>query len=186
MSIRRFNLKHILAASVLMVTFSLPVFAQEADLAPLYERLKNAEQVDSKSITREIRMKWAQSGSDSMDLLLQRGKDALERGEHDAAIEHFSAVIDHAPNFAEAYHGRAQAYFAEDMAGPALADLEQALLINPQHFDALYGLATVLEQVNQPELAYDTYALVLALHPHYDKAKAARARLETQVEGREL
>ena len=62
-----------------------------------------AEAVDSKGITREIRMKWAQSGSDAMDLVLKRGQDALERGENDAAIEHFSAVIDHAPDFAEAY-----------------------------------------------------------------------------------
>ncbi len=186
MSILRLNLKHILAASALTVAFSIPLAAQPADLTQLYERLQEAEPTDSKSITREIRMKWGQSGSDSMDLLLQRGKDALERGEHIAAIEHFGAVIDHAPDFAEAYHGRAQAYFAEGLAGPALADLEQALLLNPHHFDALYGLATVLEQLNKPELAYKTYALVLTMHPHYDEAKAARARLETQVEGREL
>ena len=186
MTTPRFNLKHIVAASLLLVTFSLPGVAQQADLGQLYERLQKAEATDSKSITREIRMKWAQSGSDSMDLLLQRGKDALERGENAAAIDHFGAVIDHAPDFAEAYHGRAQAYFAEGLAGPALADLEMALRLNPHHFDALYGLATVLEQLQRPTLAYETYALVLTMHPHYDEAKAARARLKTQVEGREL
>lgn len=179
-------IKHTVAAGLLTVTFSIPVKGDEAGLTPLYERLQTAEAVDSKGITREIRMKWAQSGSDAMDLVLKRGQDALERGENDAAIEHFSAVIDHAPDFAEAYHGRAQAYFAEGLAGPALADLEQALILNPHHFDALYGLGTVLEQLGEPALAYETYALVLKMHPHYDEAKAARARLKTEVEGREL
>lgn len=186
MSMHRINLKHIVAAGLLTVTFSLPGLAQQADLRPLYERLQQSEATDSKSITREIRMKWSQSGSDSMDLVLQRGKDALERGEAEAAIEHFSAVIDHAPDFAEAYHGRAQAYFGEGMAGPALADLEQALTLNPHHFDALYGLGTVFEQLDNPALAYETYALVLTMHPHYDEAKVARERLKDRVEGREL
>jgi tetratricopeptide (TPR) repeat protein len=186
MSTHRPILKHIVAAFCLTVTFSLPVTAQQADLTPLYERLQQAEPVDSKSITREIRMKWGQSGSDAMDLLLQRGKDALERGEMAAAIDHFSAVIDHAPDFAEAYHGRAQAYFAEGLAGPAMADLEHALMLNPHHFDALYGLGTLLEQLGKPRLAYETYALVLTMHPHYDEARAARERLKTEVEGREL
>lgn len=179
-------IKHIVAAALLTVTYSLPVTADEAALTPLYDRLKEAEAVDSKGITREIRMKWAQSGSDAMDLVLKRGQDALERGETAAAIDHFSAVIDHAPDFAEAYHGRAQAYFAEGLAGPALADLEQALMLNPHHFDALYGLGTVLEQLDKPMLAYETYALVLQMHPHYDEARAARARLKAEVEGREL
>lgn len=186
MSTHLINLKHIVAAALLTVTFSLPGMAQQADLRPLYERLQQSEASDSKSITREIRMKWSQSGSDSMDLLLQRGKDALERGENDAAIEHFSAVIDHAPDFAEPYHGRAQAYFGEGLTGPALADLESALTLNPQHFDALYGLGTVFEQLDDLARAYQTYALVLKMHPHYDEARAARARLKDRVEGREL
>jgi tetratricopeptide (TPR) repeat protein len=186
MSNLRRSLKHILAASVVTVTISLPLAAQQPEITRLYERLREAEAVDSKSITRDIRMRWEQSGSESMDYLLSRGQDALERGETRAAVEHFSAVIDHAPNFAEAYHGRAQAYIAEELAGPALADLEQTLLINPHHFDALYGMGTLLEQLDKPKLAYETYALVLEMHPHYDEAKAARARLETRVKGREL
>ena len=36
-----------------------------------------------------------------MDLLLGRGNEALEAEDYPTAIEHFSALIDHAPDFAE-------------------------------------------------------------------------------------
>jgi len=37
-----------------------------------------------------------------MDLLLQRGQEAMDNEDYEAAIEHFTALTDHAPDFAEA------------------------------------------------------------------------------------
>lgn len=169
-----------------MVMFSVPPVHAEDALIPLYDRLKSSGDSDAKTVTREIRMRWAQSGSPAIDLLYERGKKALERGEPAVAVEHFTAALDHDPDFAEGYHGRARALFALERPGPAMTDLEQALRLNPNHFDALYGLGVLLEQLDRPALAYETYALVLAMHPHYEEAKAARDRLKVRVEGQQL
>lgn len=179
--------KHIVAAAALAVVFSIPAGADAADdQADLIARLQQASAVDSRMIVREIRMKWDQSGSATVDLIHQRGKKALERQDFAEAVEHFTAAIDHAPGFAAAHYGRARALAGLQQAGPALADLEQALLLNANHFDAVYGMAVLLEQVERPALAYEAYALVLALNPHYDEAHAARARLEQRVKGQSL
>ena len=58
-----------------------------------------------------------------MDLLLTRGRDALEAGETVLAIRHFTALIDHAPEFAEGYNGRATAYFQMGRYGLSLEDI---------------------------------------------------------------
>ena len=83
--------------------------------------------------------------SAAIDLLLRRGQDALEAGDAPAAIEHLTAAIDHAPDFAEAYAARAGAYYLTNRAGPAIDDLRQALVLNPHHWEALSGFAIVLE-----------------------------------------
>ncbi len=109
MSAIRFNLKPIVAALFAIVMFSLPVVGQGAGPAPsvldqLYDSLATASPADAKGLEREIRLEWRKTGSPAMDLLLKRGREALERGEFDVAIEHLTALTDHAPDFAEGFH----------------------------------------------------------------------------------
>ena len=56
------------------------------------------------------------------------------------AIEHFTALIDHAPDFAEGWNARATAYYQTGDFGPSIADIGQVLTLNPRHFGALVGL----------------------------------------------
>lgn len=205
MSAKHFNLKPIVAALFATVMYSLPLAGQEAAaqtgaqaapplsalavserLGALYDDLATASPRDASGIVREIRLEWRKTGSPAMDLLLKRGRDALERGEYRIAIEHLTALIDHAPDVAEAYHARARAYFRIEQIGPALADLEQALALDPRHFEAAHGLAVVLEALDRPQQAFAAYRLVLSLHPHYDPAAEAVTRLKRQVEGLKL
>ena len=60
------------------------------------------------------------------------------------AIEHFTALIDHAPDFAEGYNARATAFFQTGQFGQSLADIQQTLALNPRHFGAISGLALIL------------------------------------------
>lgn len=178
------NYKHAVWATLLASLIALPAFGFE--MRALYDQLKHADADEAAAIARQIRLDWAKSGSDTIDLLFQRGREAQEDGDIDAAIEHFTAAIDHAPEFADAYFGRAQVYFAAGQTGPALADLEKVLSLNPNHFDAIYGLANIFEELDQPKQAYEAYALVLGLHPHYLEAQAAMARLKDRVKGSEI
>ena len=186
MSMFRINLKLIVAAALATVSISSHPLAQTSNLDGLFERLKGANEVESARIEREIELQWQQSGSPAMDLLLKRARKALEAKDYGAAIEHFTALTDHAPDFAEGWHGRAQAYVLTERTGPALADLNRVLTLNPRHFGAIFGLGTVFERIDRPDQAYDAYRLVLDLYPHHEEAQARLKQLEKDVNGVEL
>lgn len=189
MSRMRPNLKPIVAAIAATVSFSLPLAAQEDEpggLDALFERLKTADVVDAERIEREIELEWSKSGSPAMDLLLKRGIEALEEEDFDAAIEHLTALTDHAPDFAAGWYNRGQAYALTGRIGPAVADLERALALDPRHYDAIFGLGTLFQQIDRPDRAYDAYRLVLDLHPHHEEAQELLKRLEKDVNGTTL
>ncbi len=105
-----------------------PAFAADAErLNELFTSLENADETSWEQIENKIWSEWSESGSPAMDLLLQRGADALEEGDYALAIDHLTALTDHAPGFAEGWHLRAQAYYRRSLYGPALADLERAV-----------------------------------------------------------
>ncbi|MEE4186926.1 MAG: tetratricopeptide repeat protein, partial [Roseobacter sp.] len=126
------------------------------------------------------------SGSAAMDLLLKRGRDALEEEDNERAIEHLSALTDHAPDFAEGWHLRATAFYRAGLYGPALDDLERALALNPNNFNAIFGLAVMMQEFGDLARAAEAYDRVLALHPHHEQAKEAKERLAGQGIGQTL
>lgn len=121
-----------------------------------------------------------------MDLLLRRGREALEEEEVKVAIEHFTALTDHAPDFAEGWHALARAYFADDLHGPALAALGNALALNPGHYPALFGLGVMFQQFDDTARAAEAFHKVLSLNPHYEQAKQALDRLTIEGRGQTL
>ncbi|MCV6584159.1 MAG: hypothetical protein OIF47_01355 [Marinibacterium sp.] len=182
-------LKGTVAAIFVTVMFSIPLPAQSADPTDesmLLEQLSQADPADAARLDRQLRALWDASGSPAMDLLLRRGRDAMAAGDVAQAIEHLTALTDHAPAFAEGYHARAAAYFEAGLYGPALADLERTLALNPNHYLAIYGLGTILETFGEPELAYEAYSRVLAIHPHHDEVTKAADRLRPDIEGKAL
>jgi len=121
-----------------------------------------------------------------MDLLMDRGREALENGDVNLAIEHFSALIDHAPDFAEGYNARATAYFQKQQFGLSLEDIRRTLELNPRHFGALSGLALIFEDIGRVEEALAAWREVEALHPNAQGLAESITRLERQVEGHTL
>ena len=170
--------KHIVAAFAATVLFSLPLAAQEVNIDDLFAELQAVPAEESDAIAGKIMTIWSDSGSASMDLLLKRGEDALADGDIQAAIDHLSALVDHAPDFAEAYNARAAAYFEAGYFGPALVDIRTTLSLNPRHFEAMTGLAVLQEAMEEPEKALETYRGVLALIPNDQDVLDAVSRLE--------
>jgi Flp pilus assembly protein TadD len=156
------------------------------DIDTLFDQLAQPDNEGWRRVERQIVTEWSKSGSASMDLLLQRGRDAIREGDHGAAIEHFTALVDHAPDFPEAYHGRATAYFHASLYGPALDDLAHVLALNPRHFRALSGLGTILVETDRKAQALAAYRAALAIHPHLEDIKDAVTRLESELEGQSI
>lgn len=152
----------------------------------MLQQLSTAEPDEATRLTREIERLWGQSGSTSIDMLLRRGREAIEEEQLDIAIEHLTAAIDHAPGFAEAWHMRATAFYMKDLYGPALSDLQQALTLNPSNYNAMFGLGIMLQEFGDYVRAEEAFLQVLALHPHHENATTALEQLKRQGIGREL
>ncbi len=176
----------ILKYVVTALLISAPAAADDSELEALFEGLKGADPSAAVQIEGRIYEIWSQSGSPSMDLLLTRGRDALEEGDNIKAIRHFTALIDHAPDFAEGYNGRATAYFQVGRFGLSLEDIRQTLRLNPRHFAAMSGLALILEELGHKEDALAAWREVEKLHPNREGLKDAITRLEREVEGETL
>ncbi len=189
MGIATNNLKGTVAALVAIVMFSTTSSAQQADLrdeSALLEQLIDATPEQAIGIDRQLQALWSQSGSASADLLLERGREALDDGDVEAALDHLTALTDHAPEFAEGWHVRASAFFGLERFGMAAADLEHALTLNPNNYDAIYGLGLIFEVLDRPQQAFDAYTRALAIHPHHEEVTNAMNRLKPQIEGKAL
>ena len=81
---------------------------------------------------------------------------------------------------------RASAFFGIERFGMAAADLEHALTLNPNNYEAIYGLGLIFEIVGQPDKAFEAYERALAIHPHHEEVTNAVNRLKPQVEGSAL
>ncbi|TCO71237.1 tetratricopeptide repeat protein [Rhodovulum euryhalinum] len=163
-----------------------PTLADGDRAAELLQELREPELPNWKQVEQAIRAEWAKSGSASMDLLLRRGRDAVEAGDFEAAIAHLTALVDHAPDFAEGYNTRAMAYFRAGLFGPAIGDLARTLELNPGNFVALTGLATILEETARYEAALRAVRAARAIHPHEPDLEEAEKRLEILTSGRTL
>ena len=177
-------LKLVVAASLICLS---PVLAAQGEaLDDLFDALAVAEGRDAERIVGKISSEWSESGSAAMDLLLERGRAALEEGRPDVAVGHLSALVDHAPGFAEGYHARANAYFELRAFGPALDDLRMTLELNPRHFGAMIGLALILRDIGREKDALEVWREVQRYYPASPEAEIEVRELEALVEGRTL
>lgn len=176
----------IVAALLAVFLLAVSGFAQTEALDDMFTRLKGADERAAQRIEREIWNEWSKSGSPAMDLLLQRGRDAMAAGRNDEAIEHLTALTDHAPDFAEGWNARATAYYNARQFGPSVADIAHTLTLNPRHFGALSGLGAIFEELGRKEQALEVYRAALAIHPHLAGVTEAVKRLEKEIGGTDL
>jgi len=153
------------------------------DLDRLLSQLADPETEDWERVEERIIDTWSRSGSTAMDLLLIRGQDAMEEDDYQSAIEHFTALTDHAPDFAEGWNMRATAFFLIDEYGLSVEDIGRTLALNPKHFGALSGLGVILEELGDTKNALLAYRSAYEVNPHRENLIEAIARLENDVDG---
>jgi Flp pilus assembly protein TadD len=141
---------------------------------------------EARRLAREVQERWSHSGSAAMDLLLTRGRQAMDEGDLPRAIAHLTALTDMAPDWAEGWNMRATAFFAAERYGPAISDIEQALILEPRHFSALAGLGIIMDRLGETEKALTAFRRAHQVHPGEENVVDAIERLETETGDRAL
>ncbi|MEL6584246.1 MAG: tetratricopeptide repeat protein [Pseudomonadota bacterium] len=160
--------------------------ADRDELDQLFAQLGDPEVLDAPRIINRIARIWSRSGSPTADLMLERGRTALAGENYIVAVEHFTALIDHTPEFAEAWNARATAYFLMGEYGLSVSDIAETLKRNPVHFGALAGLGMIYEEVGEPENAYAAYRAAQSVNPHLENVNRAVDRLRLAGIGRAI
>ncbi len=83
----------------------------------------------------------------------------------DEALERYDAAIASAPDYVEAYAGRAQVYIATDEPDKAISDLQSALELDPRNPDLYAALAMAQMLKEDYEPAISTAQLALNIDP---------------------
>jgi len=162
-----------------------PASAASVTLDRLFSELAHSKTPeDAKVVENLIWNVWNQSGSVSVDLLMDRALEALAAGNYENSLTFLDEIVDLAPGYSEGWNKRATVHFLRDDYASALNDLEATLALEPRHFGAIAGLALVLEDLGDKKGALDAYRRVLAVYPYLEGAGEAESRLTVEIEGR--
>ncbi len=159
---------------------------RDPQLDRLFAALREAHSAEAaQPIEQQIWQRWAESGSPTVDILLERAAAAESAGDNDRAIEFLAQASELAPQFAEPWNRRASlAYSAHDYRG-AIEAIQETLRREPRHFGALAGLGMIYEELGQDRAALEAFREALAIHPNYEAAKRGVQRLAPRVEGQD-
>lgn len=155
----------------------------ETDDQLLAKLAKAADQRAARPIERELRARWAHTGSPSADLLLKRVDQAMEAHDFDTAHDIAVKLTAIAPNFAEAWHRRATLATQKDDYEDALSSLRRTLTLQPKNFVALAELGSILEEYNDKAHALDAYKQAKAIDPQIEGVGDRIKELTKSVEG---
>ena len=141
----------------------------EVAVPSLIDALKDKDEVVQFLAERSLWVIWSRSGDPQTDAFLQEGIHLMQSNRLDEAIAKFDEVMKRSPEFAEGYNRRATAYYLTAQYERSIADCEEALRRNPQHFGALSGLGYNYIQLGKPEKASRYFERALAINPNKPK-----------------
>ncbi|MCW5730691.1 MAG: hypothetical protein KIT20_08040 [Alphaproteobacteria bacterium] len=182
-------MKHLLAALTLLaalVPAALPAWAMQDDenLDVLFERLQAADgPVEARVVEQAIWQVWMKSDSPTVDLLLGSALKAMNGEDHEKALELLDVVVVLAPDFAEGWNKRATLHYMLGNYDASIADIRRTIALEPRHFGALSGLATILEDRKDAAGAMDALRRALAANPHIPNGKEKLRDLTRRARG---
>jgi tetratricopeptide (TPR) repeat protein len=158
-----------------------------ATLEELFTRLAaSKDETEAKGIANLIERRWARSGSDTADLLMSRAGDALKGKDFPLAVELLDRVLTLRPEWAEAWHRRATAFFLLDDPVSAIADIQRVVGKEPRHFGAWAGLGHIYMSGGDKKRALEAYRKALALYPQMPKLRELIDRIAPEIDGRDI
>jgi tetratricopeptide (TPR) repeat protein len=134
-------------------------------------------------IAARIWQEWNNSGSATIDLMMQWSQEAMEKKKFDVALDFLDQVVTLSPDYAEGWNRRATLHFMMHSFGKSMADIERTLELEPRHFGALSGLAQIMKDTERKQLAREAYQRVLDIYPMLRSAQNEVSTLSEELTG---
>ncbi|WP_245451365.1 hypothetical protein [Georhizobium profundi] len=150
----------------------------------LFANLKRvSDPAEGRRIVREIWAEWGDSGSATVNVLMQWATEAMEDERYGTALDLLDQVTVLKPDFPEGFNKRATLHFMMDDHAKSLADIHRVLSLEPRHFGALSGMAAIMTEAGNDRLALRAYERVLEIYPSDRNAQGKVVEIEDKIEG---
>ena len=157
---------------------------REARLDQLFVDLKRERnEKAAQRIAGRIWGEWFQSGSASIDLMMQWSQKAMDDQKFDVALDFLDQVVILQPKYAEGWNRRATVHYMMKNFGKSMSDIDQTLQLEPRHFGALSGLAQIMAATGHKQSALEAWQKVLAIYPMMRSAQDQVATLSEELAG---
>jgi len=155
-----------------------------ADSAALTAALRDPDDAVRDGAEQALWRVWSRSGDSAVDALFRAGIEQMNSGDLRASIATFTRIIQLKPDFAEGWNKRATLYFLADDLPKSLADCDEVIKRNPDHFGALAGYAQIYFRLQYYERALDYSRRALKVNPNMDAVRRNIDVIEHVIEQR--
>lgn len=155
-------------------------------LDTLFHELRSGDAYSAEETVGRILDIWADSQSDTVDLLYARAMESADSGNFDLALVLLDHVVGLAPGFAQGYAMRGMIRLNQSAQDEAVADFSRVLALEPRQFEVRIALAEILYGNNEKEAAYEMFQKALEWNPHDDHARRRARALRRDLTGQEI
>ncbi|TLM93877.1 tetratricopeptide repeat protein [Hymenobacter jeollabukensis] len=136
-------------------------------LDELFQRLQTATApLEIEALQQGIWQLWLETDDVALNKRLESGMRALSAEDYTRAIADFGWIVEQHPTYAEGWNKRATAHYLRGEYRASLLDIARTLRLEPRHFGALSGKATILRMVGDDRGALRTLRRLSQLCPH--------------------
>jgi tetratricopeptide (TPR) repeat protein len=144
------------------------------------EALKGKDRLLAATAEANLWRTWCRSGNTETDAIFRAGVEAMQQRKLAEAEILFSRVVELAPEFAEGWNKRATVRYVMKHFGDSIADCQETLARNPNHFGAASGQGLCHMSVGQFREAAICFRRALEIHPHLEAVRHNLAVAEAE------
>ena len=145
---------------------ALGVLGKNEDLPLLFSALYDNDKLLRRIAEDAIWKVWGRSGNAAHDRLYRLAVEEMQSGELTGAVGSFTTLIQLAPDFAEAWNKRATLYFMLGENDLSIADCDEVLSREPNHFGALSGYGLLMLRQGDYQRALEYFEQALTANPN--------------------
>ncbi len=155
-----------------------PVKKRAQDFDRLFGELHKSSPNNPNATIAKIWTLWEANESPMAEILLAQSNKAMRDGEFPTAEVMLNEVVGTYPEFTEALNKRAVLYYNMKRYDEAMEDVNAVLEIEPRHFGALAGQASIYQAQGNVAQAAASLREAISVNPQMQTAKDVLKQLE--------